>query len=473
MLYRWCTFLLMFLQFPLIAQPKIVVVGGGLAGLVTAYRLNEQGYAVELYEARNRLGGRVFSVMTNGQVAELGAQNIYDGEDSDHIEKIINELHLKKESRDIPFNLHYFDEDNITNVSFRLKKNKFTPQLTETLIQNASEKANNMLDILSTIFGEDHILITTFNMMLAAYVGLPADQLGVNEYSLKTFYHLLLGGLNAAQPGINKDRVYLKYTWIRGGNYQLPYKLASKLPFVKLNSPLIAITMTADERYLLSFKTGEQVESDILVLAIPCKVYEDICIDDAVIPETRLKTIISEPYGKHARIVIPTLPAIEDVGQFVNDRAVTYYQRTLSIMNLYYIGEPAKFSSQSIQNHLSKDKSILEMFYNFPDDMPAVVTAKDEPFATYDGPVGHSWPNDPYVKGSFSVIKLEAPFDYHKLENYGDEVVRPSFIPVNDRLFFAGEHASILLNSPATMEAAIESGERTARLIQKSIKNQL
>lgn len=56
--------------------PKVVVVGGGIAGLTTAYRLQEEGVNVDLYEARGRVGGRVFTAKINGYIAELGGQNI-------------------------------------------------------------------------------------------------------------------------------------------------------------------------------------------------------------------------------------------------------------------------------------------------------------------------------------------------------------------------------------------------------------
>ena len=42
-------------------SPKIVVVGGGIAGLTTAYRLQKGGMEVDLYEARGRVGGRLYS----------------------------------------------------------------------------------------------------------------------------------------------------------------------------------------------------------------------------------------------------------------------------------------------------------------------------------------------------------------------------------------------------------------------------
>ena len=39
------------------------------------------------------------------------------------------------------------------------------------------------------------------------------------------------------------------------------------------------------------------------------------------------------------------------------------------------------------------------------------------------------------------------------------------FAPIDKQLYFAGEHTSILLDVPGTMEAACESGERAARSI--------
>src|SRR2546423_13858304 len=39
-------------------QPRIAVVGAGLAGLTCAYRLKQAGLAAQVYEASTRIGGR-------------------------------------------------------------------------------------------------------------------------------------------------------------------------------------------------------------------------------------------------------------------------------------------------------------------------------------------------------------------------------------------------------------------------------
>jgi monoamine oxidase len=48
------------------SQRKIAIVGGGLAGLYAAYRLHRAGIDFDLFEARNRLGGRILSTARGG-----------------------------------------------------------------------------------------------------------------------------------------------------------------------------------------------------------------------------------------------------------------------------------------------------------------------------------------------------------------------------------------------------------------------
>jgi len=53
---------------------KIIIVGGGIAGLYAALRLTDQGVTnIHLYEAKDRLGGNVYTHTQNGYLMEAGA----------------------------------------------------------------------------------------------------------------------------------------------------------------------------------------------------------------------------------------------------------------------------------------------------------------------------------------------------------------------------------------------------------------
>lgn len=68
-------------------QPRVVVVGGGLAGIAAAVMLADHGVAVSLLESRRRLGGRAGSfddartgeVLDNCQHVAMGACRVYIG----------------------------------------------------------------------------------------------------------------------------------------------------------------------------------------------------------------------------------------------------------------------------------------------------------------------------------------------------------------------------------------------------------
>ncbi len=63
-----------------VAVPRVIVVGGGLAGLVTAYELQKRGIASHVLEASDAWGGRVATAhYAGGLHSEYGMQEVWAG----------------------------------------------------------------------------------------------------------------------------------------------------------------------------------------------------------------------------------------------------------------------------------------------------------------------------------------------------------------------------------------------------------
>lgn len=63
----------------------VAIIGGGPAGLVTAYRLRETGLAVKVFEELDHVGGRTRSIEIAGEVVNTGAMFVYIGTESEAV----------------------------------------------------------------------------------------------------------------------------------------------------------------------------------------------------------------------------------------------------------------------------------------------------------------------------------------------------------------------------------------------------
>ena len=54
------------------SHPSVVILGAGLAGLVSAFELHQAGYRVTVIEARDRVGGRVWTIRGGDRITQTG-----------------------------------------------------------------------------------------------------------------------------------------------------------------------------------------------------------------------------------------------------------------------------------------------------------------------------------------------------------------------------------------------------------------
>lgn len=465
MKFSLIAFLTILCSFSYATEPKVVVVGAGIAGLTTAHRLQEAGVDVELYEARNRVGGRIFTASINGRFAELGAQGISDGGDAIHLNRLISEFCLQTASSRLYLKYTYFNGTNFIPYESILKNINFDPEALKERIQQLSSTKSNLKQVLDELLNPEEPFYKILQVRLAAYEGGSIDKLS-SIYS-ETLFHMLLGGICSVHQA-NEDN-YVDLISIEGGNSQLPQKMGEALGSkLHLNTPLNKVAKTTNGTFQLSFKNGECVEADLLVLAIPCSIYDQITFENGVIPNEKLEAIKNVQYGETAKIIVPFTTVSAPTIRLITDDNLSFFDRVQQFLAIHYIGSSGHFSPSSIENTYSQVRPLMsQVFENYP-QYTHCSYAKDEANLSYEGPVAYSWPNDPYAKGSYSYIasgQEKALTD--TLEEDG-ETFRKLFAPIQN-LYFAGEHASILFDVSGTMEAACESGERTSRIILRRL----
>jgi monoamine oxidase len=75
-------------------KENILIIGGGLTGLTLAYLLNKRGQRVTILEAKNRLGGRIYTTpVDKGTPIDMGATWL--GKKHEYLVRLLDELNIE------------------------------------------------------------------------------------------------------------------------------------------------------------------------------------------------------------------------------------------------------------------------------------------------------------------------------------------------------------------------------------------
>jgi monoamine oxidase len=156
---------------------KIIILGAGLSGLLTAYRLQKKGFDIEIIEARDRIGGRIHTIYSDTGQVEMGATWFNDI----HINfrKLLSELDLEYFEQFMtgtsyfePFSATPAKEIQIPQNSPSYRVTGGTAKLVEALKNKLTDVPVHLNEsVLSLSFGNEKIQINTQNQsFLADYV---------------------------------------------------------------------------------------------------------------------------------------------------------------------------------------------------------------------------------------------------------------------------------------------------------------
>lgn len=441
-------------------EKKVTVVGAGLGGLTAAYRLEKlTGRPVDVYEARGRPGGRVYTVRMGNSYEELGGKSILDGNEGNTIRALIEEMGLETESYEIDLaKRNYYYKGKVDWYYAPLLD---APAPTQENYERALEwkkNAKNMGEILDSLFAGKELLRHLSEMRMRGWEGNDSYDLCVNYF--EGFWKSYTENYQGCR--INSVGNYT-FEWVKGGNSLLIDKLVSSIQGkVHYSQPLQGISRTSDGRIRLHFENAPDVETDYLVLAIPCSTLRDVKVEKGLFPEDQKKAIDELQYGTNAKILMPVDANQENSSSFSStESTLIWFNKDAGIMTFYYGGTPGCFNSDSpeeISRKIAIELAALKMLY------PSVTVNKSKA-------VGISWKNEKYSKGSYSSWGVGQYEVFNAMEAHLDETVRTVFRPIDDMIFFAGEHTAI--GDTSTLDGAVESGERTARMIAKCLKEEM
>lgn len=439
--------------------PPVVIVGAGIAGLTCAHRLREAGVAVQIYEAQERIGGRMFSLrghFADGQVCELGGELIDSGHT--HIRTLAAELGLALDdlaedptavSPDIWFHggRRYSEADILrafAPLAAAIERDAAT--LPDAQITYAAPGGTEALDreTMSAWLdraGASGWLRDLIEVAYTTEMGLECD-----EQSALNFLTFIDPSTEHFHIFGESDERY----HVRGGNDLIVQGLGAKLEnAIETGCVLEALRMDADGTHVLSFKRGFgsfEVRAPRVVLALPFTLLRKVRID-MDLPPAKRRAIDELGYGTNAKLMIGFNERIwrsrhGDTGSTFSDLPLQTTWETSRMQPggsgilTNFVGGRHGIEIGSGTPKQQADAAAQQLDAIYPGISQARAGAREARF---------HWPTHPWTLGSYACF---APGQWTTLRGAMGERV--------GNLHFAGEHCA--LDNQGFMEGGCESG---------------
>ena len=405
-------------------KERIVVVGAGMAGLAAARRLDDAGMDITVLEARDRIGGRMWTDTSLGVPIDLGAAWIH-GIENNPLTELADQVGARRVETDFDRPVLFRDGRDVSaeDVQTTLKRWQEIAGELVTLGGDAGDDesvANGLAEVAD--LNDPLIQWCVASEIVGEYATDP------NELSLKWFGNEgEFGGPDVILPG---------------GYQELAQHLARGLT-IRLGTEVSRVTY--DDSGVRLETTQGAVDADRAIVTVPLGVLKAGTIAfDPPLPEQKRRAIERLGFGLLDKVVLkfdqPFWPDTDVIGLVGNDQPVS-----LLINGDVFADAPLLVGLRG-----GRDARQREALSD-QDAVAQVVTALNAPNPT--GALVTRWADDPYARGSYSFIAVgSSPDDMAALAE-----------PVNSRLAFAGEATNPEFF--ATVHGAYQSGVREAERI--------
>ena len=451
------------------ANLRIAIVGGGMAGLNTAYKLQKAGLRATIYEGADRTGGRIFTatnLLGDGLTTELGGEFI----DSTHEEMLALMDEFKLERLDTQevgalkpetyfVNGRHYTQEQAAKAFVPLAK-----QILEDydsmgeVVNYETEGGGSAFDKMSIAQYFDKIGATGWMRELLDVAYVTEYGLDSPEQSALNFIFLIgTGDLKDASSLVLLGESDERYK-IRGGNQRVVDELAKRLePQIQRRHRLEAIA-SRGANFTLTFQTGngaQDVDADIVVLAIPFTMLREVKMN-VELPELKKRAIAELGYGNNAKVLVGfhSRP-----WQKLGYTGATYSDEPFQLawensflqppasggLTLYSGGKLALAAGEG-----SAEQAAARLMRGIERAYPGATKDRNGKVSRFH------WPTFAWTKASYACYK----------PGQWTTIAGAEGLPVGD-LFFAGEHCSY--DFQGYMNGAAQSGADTAKLVMARV----
>lgn len=437
----------------------VIIVGAGVAGLAAAAELAEKGLSVVILEARDRIGGRIYTLKDLGQQfpVELGAEFIHG-----RPPEIVDALrHSKIPIREVDGDNWCFQNGRLCSCDFFSEVDEILQKMNDdgpdesfaTFLRRCCPEASadarkHALSYVAGFNAADPAKVSVHWLVgqMKAEEKIEGDRAFHARGGYQAFLELLQQRVRKAGVSIRTNAVVRRIAW-RPGNVSLDAvcgEQAASLDAARalVTVPLGVLQANLDEPGAIAFAPA--------------------------LPQEKLDSISGMEMGKVLRVVLHFKERFWD-----RIRPKDSQKKTLKRMSFLF----------------SQDDWFPTWWTAMPDRFPIItgwapwrsaerLESQDLPVVTralqtLGGLLGadqselerlleiayfHDWQTDPYSRGAYSYVKAGAADAPEMLGR-----------PVNDTLYFAGEAADVTGNN-GTVHGAIASARRAVAEITKSGK---
>jgi monoamine oxidase len=454
--------------------PKnIIIVGAGMAGLVSASLLKQAGHNVTILEASHRVGGRVYtkrSEFKDDQFFEAGAMRI------PHTHLFTLEYIRKfKLSINSFINSTPYDIINLRGIKIRLSQYVDNPAMLDFMLA-PNEKGKSAIQLLHyalepviKFFNENPqknwpVIVRKFDKYSMEFylkenpfgrslspgaVEILKIMLSSEGFPELSFLELLHDVSNFFKPGI-------QFYEITGGFDQLPKAFVPELKenihyghkVTKIVQHDNQVTIHSEQKSLGAFQT----KGDLAIITIPFSVLQFVEIEPVnSFSREKWKAIRQLHYVNSTKIGIQFSNRFwEEEGMYggktSSDLPITYTQYPSN--NLYSKGPGVVLASYTWEDDAIPWDSLVDedRIHNALKNLSTI--HGNQVFNAFQVGATHSWLRDSNYGGAFVMFK---PYQAMELSPY---ISKPE-----GRVHFAGEHAS---SHHGWIQGAIESAVQAA-----------